>query len=195
MVGFIQRALAGPHYECEISMRIVQSDKEEMKQDILRGRSRPAKVAADLTAGIPPLRFGTVNDPIPSGADLAPVSESEATGWTTLNAPISFMYGGTVPYLADNLLQFPVANSDGNIVLSILPVVSTMTLLGVSSLVQRITAETDGVRQGMEGSEKGKHFDLPQMEYYKVEAVSDQCSGRQSMLILLSSVPPGSKAK
>ena len=131
VVGFIQRALAGPHYECEISMRIVQSDKEAMKQDILQGVSH-SPVAVEKQKGMPSLRFGTVNDPIPSGPDLQTIKESKASGWTTLNAPIASMYAGTVPYLADNLLQFPISNSDGNIVVSILPVVSTATLIGVS---------------------------------------------------------------
>lgn len=27
----------------------------------------------------------------------------------------------------------------------------------------------------MDGAEKGKHYDKPQMEYYKVEAVSSAC--------------------
>ena len=133
VVGFIQRALAGPHYDCEISMRVVQSDKEAMKQDVLKGIFPvPSSTLTEKLEGIPPLRFGTVNDPIPSGPDLHEIPGSKATGWTTLNAPISFMYGGTVPWLADNLLQFPIANSDGNIVVSILPVVSTMTLISVS---------------------------------------------------------------
>jgi sphingosine kinase len=175
VVGFIQRALAGPHYECEISMRIVQSDKEAMKQDILQGVSH-SHVAAEKQEGMPSLRFGTVNDPIPSGPDLQTIEESKASGWTTLNAPIASMYAGTVPYLADNLLQFPIASSDGNIVVSILPVVSTATLIGVSdslnirheyllavSLVygwvgerQALRTTADGVLQGRSGKQVAK---------------------------------------
>lgn len=147
IVGFIQRALAGPHYECEISMRVLEGDKEVLREEAKakrpergnRSRSTPPILSVDCPEGksdderMPALRYGTIQDSIPSGPDLHSIPNSRATGWTTLNAPISIFYAGTIPYLADSLLQFPVANKDGTIVVSILPVVSTMTLLAVSA--------------------------------------------------------------
>lgn len=163
VVGFIQRALAGPRYDCEVSMRIIESDKHRMKEEILAMKnggeevagwdisgsfraknsssssSSPSKYAElpndnDDMTGLPPLRFGTINDPIPASPDSSEIEGSKATGWTTVNAPLCTLYAGQVPYLADNLLQFPIANSDGSIVVSILPVVSTGTLLAVRSV-------------------------------------------------------------
>lgn len=144
--GFIQRAIAGPNYECEISMRIIEMDKHTLRQDALDKRTQTAGQSLrrqsahpestskedELHTGLPPLRFGTVNDPISSGADAEPIPGSKATGWTTLNAPICTVFAGQMPYVSPDLLQFPIANSDGTIVMSILPVVSATVLLGVS---------------------------------------------------------------
>ena len=150
IVGFIQRAVAGPYYECEISMRVLSSDKEAMKAATLsrssRGRSggdpspdgNPFTDAAASSQGdgLPLLKFGTVNDSIPNGPDIDAVFESKASGWTTVKAPVCTMYAGTIPYLASDLLQFPIATAgEGSVVVSILPVVSTATLLGVSRAV------------------------------------------------------------
>lgn len=146
IVGFIQRAIAGPYYECEISMRILSGDKEAMKAATFsRSGGHPGgapgpdgnpftdAAASSQEDSLPPLKFGTVNDPIPNGPDISVVSESKASGWTTVNAPVCTMYAGTIPYLASDLLQFPIATAgEGSIVVSILPVVSTATLLGVS---------------------------------------------------------------
>lgn len=145
VVGFIQRALRGPSYDCEISMRVLEADKETLRRDILEKRqavqhkeTNGAAASADSTAdpgGLPPLRFGTVNDPIPNSADVEPIEGSKASGWTTINAPVCTIYAGQMPYLSPDLLQFPIANSDGSIVVSILPVVSTGVLLGVGTIL------------------------------------------------------------
>lgn len=163
IVGFIQRAIRGPSYDCEISMRVLEMDKETLKRDMLERRQArhdnkdnvigEQSDVTDKATGLPPLRFGTVNDPIPNGPDVEPIEGSAASGWTTINAPVCTIYAGQLPYLSPDLLQFPIADSDGTIVVSILPVVSTGVLLGA-----------------MDGSDKGKHYDNPQMEYYKVEA-------------------------
>jgi hypothetical protein len=143
--GFIQRAFAGPSYDCEISMRIIESDKEKLKSDMAEKRRRTAQTrsasswSSPMTpavpnglkseAGMPPLRFGTVNDPIPSGPDLQHIEGSIASGWTTINAPVATIYAGQMPYLSPDLLQFPIANSDGTIVVSVLPVMLTIVNL------------------------------------------------------------------
>ena len=150
VLGFIQRALAGPKYDCEISMRIIESDKLRMREEVVKSElaqspfgtvaneesessdGADVKEVEDGLQTIPPLRFGTINDSLPSGPELEIIPGSKVTGWTTVNAPLCSMYAGQIPYMADNLLQFPIANSDGSIVLSILPVVSTATLLNVS---------------------------------------------------------------
>lgn len=217
-MGFIQRALAGPRYDCEISMRIIESDKSKMRADALSKyaaskrasmltttstSSRPSNPfigkdeyehedALDIeSAGhdlsMPPLKFGTILDAIPSGSgpDIEPIEGSRATGWTTINSPISSVYAGQMPYMADSLLMFPIANNDGSIVLSVLPVVKAMTLLGVrklfflwdtrnmSGLELMQVDPRDTVRmQAMDGAEVGKIYENENEEYYKVEAVS-----------------------
>lgn len=174
VVGFIQRALAGPNYNCEISMRIVESDKEAMKErsfgeaeantklllphgneDLDQDLSESIEAdAAHEDIGMPSLRFGTINDPLPASPDASKLSGSRSTGWTTVNAPLANMYAGLSTYLSRDLCHFPIANSDGTVVLSILPVVSSLGLLSF-----------------MDGAENGKHYDKPNHEYYKVEAV------------------------
>jgi sphingosine kinase len=151
VVGFIQRAIRGPHYDCEISMRVLEGDKEALRCAMLERRQRvqdskslgrhdASRLSVDETngnsqagnaSGLPPLRFGTINDPIPNGPDASPIDGSKASGWTTINAPVCTIYAGQMPYLSPDLLQFPIADSDGSIVVSILPVVSTGVLLGV----------------------------------------------------------------
>lgn len=144
IVGFIQRALRGPSYDCEISMRVLESDKQTLRREMHQRRKAvhdsktneraPNSVSADDQGGLPPLRFGTVNDPIPNGPDAEPIEGSKASGWTTINAPVCTVYAGQMPYLSPDLLQFPIADSDGSIVVSILPVVSTGVLFGVRHL-------------------------------------------------------------
>lgn len=60
----------------------------------------------------------------------------------------------------------------------------------------RLTHADRPVAQGMDGSEKGKHYDLPQMEYYKVEAVGF-CLQRLlcSSLRASTAVPADAKAQ
>lgn len=90
VVSFIQKALGGPSYDCEISMRITDSDKHAMKEDVVRKRStKPSdnenpftdSKAEGETAAMPPLRFGTVSDRIPVSPDATPIAGSAATGW------------------------------------------------------------------------------------------------------------------
>lgn len=136
-------------------MRVLEGDKEALRNTVLEKRQRlqgskaterhnAGRLSADGTngssqagpGGLPPLRFGTVNDPIPNGPDVQAIDGSKAAGWTTINAPVCTIYAGQMPYLSPDLLQFPIADSDGSIVVSILPVVSTGVLLGVSGQLQ-----------------------------------------------------------
>ncbi|KAL7007277.1 sphinganine kinase lcb4 [Cystobasidiomycetes sp. EMM_F5] len=133
-----------------------------------------AKRIESAAGGIPPLRFGTINDSLPAAPDTIRIPGSRASGWTTVHAPLANMYAGQLPWLSRDLLQFPIANSDGTIVMSILPVVSTVTLL-----------------TAMNGAEKGKLYEHPQMEYYKLEAVWDRqtLSSRNWLMPRLVTVP------
>jgi hypothetical protein len=152
-MGFVAGVMSRRKYPCELQMRVVSDDKEA----IARGDypRRDEEENSEVGEGLPPLKYGTVNDTLPK------------EGWTTINKPIISVYSGertrsrprswravfcrlpemltwtvgTMPYLAPDLLQFPAARRDGLIDLTLVFTAPRTKLLLVCDLSNMLGVE------------------------------------------------------
>jgi sphingosine kinase len=79
VLGYISGVMTRRKYPCEVHVRVVCGDKKA----IVRGeypRKDPEDSGED--EGLPPLRYGTVNDPLPS------------EGWKRIEKPTISLYAG-----------------------------------------------------------------------------------------------------
>ena len=120
--GFLVRLLGKTTYPCDLAIQLENDDKGSIKASYRRERDSagpPSSRRSDaqqrartqhesLTAasadslGLPPLRFGTINDPLPSSWTLTPYPR------------IGNFYAGNMSYMAASTPIFPCAlPSDG----------------------------------------------------------------------------------
>ncbi|EXJ82144.1 sphingosine kinase [Capronia coronata CBS 617.96] len=110
--GFLVRLLGRTVYPCEISMKIEIEDKQEIKRHYARQMARrgdqsmlsqneldgPLDTSTNL--GLPPLQYGTINDPLPTGA-----------GWTPMTPfpKLGHFYSGNMTMMAADMPFFPAS--------------------------------------------------------------------------------------
>ena len=127
ILAYVEGALAQRTYACQLAMRTVETDKARIMAACKT--SDPFSTASDATkdvhqhngGGLPPLRFGTVNDPLPK----------DDPAWTIMDTKVSTVYSGSLPYVAPMLLQFPAARQDGLIDVVVQRTSGRLTMLNV----------------------------------------------------------------
>jgi len=139
--GYVKGALSGKKYNCEVAIKIVHGNKAEIAKahnnalqashSVTTPSPQPTSLGED---GLPPLRFGTVDDAVPDGggehhADLPPTL---SPGWHTLRAPTFFAYVGKMPFIAAEVMMFPPAGDDGLIDVALVTPTNPLTALTVS---------------------------------------------------------------
>lgn len=165
VVGYVQGCISQREYACELALRIVEDDKAKMKAthqaSLPRARTDYGdhrSFATDGDLSLPPLRFGTVSDPLSSpSSDKNSVTTNgtaSSEGWTVFDDPVAYVYAGNIPYMATDLLAFPIARPDGLIDVAVYPREGRISMLNA-----------------MNGSEIGKPYDIPALRYYKCEAM------------------------
>ncbi|KAI9713794.1 MAG: sphinganine kinase lcb4 [Bogoriella megaspora] len=125
-VGFLVRLLGKTTYPCDIAIQLENGDKASIKQSYRRerdyvtqsssrrlGDQQRERVATDQnpapaaptdspSGGLPPLRFGTIQDPLPSSWAMVP------------HPHLGNFYAGNMCYMAASTPVFPCAQpSDG----------------------------------------------------------------------------------
>ncbi|KAK4235029.1 ATP-NAD kinase-like domain-containing protein [Achaetomium macrosporum] len=168
-VGFLTWALQRKTYPCDIAVKAEIDDKEDVKRHY---RQKVAQVGAEASEngdkprsridtepgvssptsnptnsddglGLPPLKYGTVNDKLPDGWEL------------TAHDKLGSFYCGNMAYMAPDLNFFSAALANDGLM-------DLITTDGDISLLKAI-----GLQLGVES---GKFFDSPLVSYRKVSA-------------------------
>ncbi|ETN36219.1 uncharacterized protein HMPREF1541_08496 [Cyphellophora europaea CBS 101466] len=105
--GFLVRLLGEQLYPSEIAMKEEITNKDEIKKHFAREAQKKLPLDWELTRerGLPALRYGTINDPIPTG-----------NGWTPMRDyhKLGNLYSGNMCFMAADAPFFPASlPSDG----------------------------------------------------------------------------------
>lgn len=100
-VGVVQRIFTKRTWPAEISVKTVMADKNEIRSHYKQERSEDFAVRREGEAhsgeGLPPLKYGTINDAIPSDWE------------TTTHEKLGNFYCGNMGYMAPDANFFPAA--------------------------------------------------------------------------------------
>ena len=122
--GFFMRVLGKTQYPCEIAFKTVMEDKAAIRRtyarEVVKRRRVPLGRRKDATSAtgsspspLPPLRHGTILDPIPDAADSllndSTSQESPDPSWTPLTSypHLGSFYAGNMCFMAKDAPFFP----------------------------------------------------------------------------------------
>ncbi|CAB4376169.1 unnamed protein product [Rhizophagus irregularis] len=150
VIGALQALLTNRKYSCEIAMKIVEDNIDNIRQEynkIYNSSSShvedKSNEVEDKSKGIVD-KYGSVNDPIPSD-------------WTVLNDDGYIFIAGKVPWLSRSQIVFPCAlPSDGLLDLMIVNW-DKISKLKVANILASF--------------EQGAHINMKEVKYYKVAAL------------------------
>ncbi|KAK9474677.1 ATP-NAD kinase-like domain-containing protein [Dipodascopsis tothii] len=142
--GVVQRIITKATYPCTVSFKAVRTARPDVLEAYRAGSAAEAELPPLPAAGaLPDLAFGTVADPVPAD-------------WTTLQLDtMAIFYVGNMAWMSSDANFFPAA----------LPSDALMDMVVVDGKVSRRAAV-----EIMLGVEDGKHFEHPDLTYYKLAA-------------------------
>ncbi|RAL65154.1 hypothetical protein DID88_001260 [Monilinia fructigena] len=141
--GFLERLIGQAIYPCDIAKGNEQSrigKREERGYKYLLDDD--ASASSGMDDGLPPLRYGTVNDKLPEGWEMVPYDK------------LGNFYCGNMAYMA----------SDANFFSAALPNDGCMDLVCINGDVSRLAA----INMMLFAVETGKFFDIPLVWYRKI---------------------------
>ncbi|RAL61648.1 hypothetical protein DID88_002717 [Monilinia fructigena] len=149
-LSFLSQALGIKIFPCDIAVKVVTDDKEEIKRryhETIELGATPEEVLREnglLEGGLPKLKFGTASDPLPQD-------------WEVENHDnMGSFYCGNMSWMGADVDYFPAA----------LPNDGCMDMVTIDySNLSRLQA-----LQLLPAVESGKFFGLPYVKYRKVEA-------------------------
>lgn len=152
--GFLVRLFGKTVYPCDIAVGVAIADKPAIREAYRRGIEQGAAegwenstleighlVGDEGENGLPPLRYGTINDPLPADWSLVP------------HDTLGNFYAGNMPYMAAAAVFFPTA----------LPADGCLDLLRVDGLIKRRTA-----LKMLTALESGNLFNIKAVNYQKI---------------------------
>jgi sphingosine kinase len=157
--GFLVRLLGKTVYPCDIAIKCAIEDKLNIREHYRkeldnhepaserRGHRALSEIEDDASAssgseeGLPPLRYGTINDKLPKGWEMVPYDN------------LGNFYCGNMGYMAADSNFFPAA----------LPNDGFMDLITIDGNISRLKSV-----QLLLSIEKGTFFDMPQVHYRKI---------------------------
>lgn len=146
--GFLVRLLGKTVYPVDLEVKVDIDDKEKIKEHYLAAvQKQPATRSRDdpdvQSIGLPALKYGTVNDPLP-------------TDWTHISYEnLGNFYAGNMAYMAAEANFFPAS----------LPNDGYMDLVTIAGDISRMTAV-----QMMMNVERGLLFGMPDVYVRKISA-------------------------
>ncbi|KAF2637103.1 coatomer subunit beta [Massarina eburnea CBS 473.64] len=146
--GYLQRVLKGAAYPADIAVKVEHSTKAAVR-DVYRAEcANPPPTHDDRAVppagtGLPPLRYGTVNDPLPDSWQLIP------------HPKMSTFYAGNLAYMSPDLNLFPAS----------LPSDGCIDLLRLPSDTKRWTSISTFIAVS-----EDRYYDLGHVDYQKVTA-------------------------
>lgn len=153
-VGFLLRLMGKTVYPADVAVKVDMDNKEDIKETYRRTRGEQQASAAKRMTGmdddedmddrpLPVLRYGTVNDEIPSD-------------WETATMPtLGNFYCGNMVWMSSDAPFFPAA----------LPADNSMDLVNIDGNLPRLTAV-----KSLLAVEQNKFFDLDYVNYRKISA-------------------------
>ncbi|EOD50963.1 hypothetical protein GTA08_BOTSDO05004 [Neofusicoccum parvum] len=146
--GFLVRIIGQTVYPCDVAVAVEIEDKASIKQAYAAEAANPPQdgtkkrqsVMVD-NAGLPPLRYGTVNDPLPPGWQLTPYDK------------MGNFYVGNMAYMS----------ADANFFQAALPSDGCLDMVTIDGDIARVTSI-----KTLLAVEKGTFFDMPHVGYRKV---------------------------
>ncbi|KAK0383068.1 hypothetical protein NLU13_8983 [Sarocladium strictum] len=154
-VGLLQRVFAKKCYPCDLALKVEVEGKDEVKAFYKRwkdsngsGREMDVKTVDgyeedDKGEGLPRLRYGTVNDPLPEGWELVRYDT------------IGNFYCGNLPFVTEKASFFPAA----------LPSDGCQDLITIPG-----TLPVHKAAQALISTESPNFFDNPNVTYRKISA-------------------------
>ncbi|KAF8865499.1 sphingoid long chain base kinase-like protein [Acephala macrosclerotiorum] len=155
--GFLIRLLRKTVYPCDIAIKVAIEDKPSIREHYKKEKTNfepaserrgykyllddDASATSGNEEGLPPLRYGTVNDKLPDGWELVPYDK------------LGNFYCGNMAYMA----------TDANFFAAALPNDGYMDLVCINGDISRLAA-----MNMMFAVENGKFFDVPGVWYRKI---------------------------
>lgn len=146
--GFLVRLIRKTVYPADIAVKVEYDNKAAVREVYRAESSKPPRTHDDRTlpapdSGLPPLKYGTINDPLPSTWTLVPHNK------------LGNFYAGNLAYMSADANFFPAA----------LPSDGCMDLIRVNGDIKRHTAIAT-----LLSIANHKFFDLPHVDYQKISA-------------------------
>lgn len=146
--GIIVRLLRKTVYPADIAVKVEYDNKEAVRQVYRTESSKPPRTHDDRSvpdsgAGLPPLKYGTVNDPLPPSWTLIPHDK------------LGNFYAGNLAYMSPDANFFPAS----------LPCDGCMDLVRIRGDIKRHTAISTLLAVA-----ENKFFDMPHVDYQKISA-------------------------
>lgn len=146
--GIVVRILQKTVYPADIAVKVEYDNKNSIREAYRTEASKPPRGRDDRPipasdVGLPDLKYGTVNDPLPAGWELVPHDN------------LGNFYAGNLAYMSSDTNFFPAA----------LPSDGCMDLVRVRGDLSRHAAINT-----MLAVEKNEFFDMPHVDYQKISA-------------------------
>lgn len=146
--GFLVRLIRQSVYPADIAIKVEHDTKAAVREVYRAESSKPPRtydssISPPAGIGLPPLKYGTINDPLPRDWELIP------------NDQLGNFYAGNMAYMSPDANFFPAA----------LPSDGCLDLVRIKGTLSR----TKGVTT-MLAVEQQNFFDLPHVDYQKVSA-------------------------
>ena len=147
-VGFLTRFAFQTVYPADIAIKAEHSTKQAVRDAYRAEAEKPPtgheeRPLPDAAAGLPPLRYGTVNDPLPTSWDLIPHNQ------------LGNFYAGNIAYMSPDANFFPAS----------LPADGCLDLVRIRGDLPRLTAI-----KTLLAVENHSFFDLDHVDYQKISA-------------------------
>ena len=147
-LGFLVRLIGKTVYPADIAVKVEYDNKTAVREAYQAEASKPPRSVDDrllpsTDAGLPALKYGTINDPLPSGWELIPHDK------------LGNFYAGNIAYMSPNANFFPAS----------LPSDGCLDLIRIQGDIARTTAI-----QTLLSIQKHTFFDLPHVDYQKISA-------------------------
>ncbi|KAJ4296478.1 sphinganine kinase lcb4 [Kalmusia sp. IMI 367209] len=146
--GFLVRLISKTVYPADIAVKVEYDNKDAVREVYRAESSKPPRTRDDRAlppagTGLPPLQYGTINDPLPTSWELIP------------HDSLGNFYAGNLAYMSPDANFFPAA----------LPSDGCLDLVRVRGDISRTKSIAT-----LLAVEQHKFFDLPHVDYQKISA-------------------------
>lgn len=148
--GFLIRLIKKTVYPADIAIKVEHETKEAVRAAYRTEAAKPKRTHDDRVlpspgeaCGLPPLKYGSFNDPLPEGWELVPHDQ------------LGNFYAGNLAYMSADANFFPAA----------LPADGCLDLVRIKGTLPRTKSIAT-----LLSIEQHKFFDLPHVDYQKITA-------------------------